>query len=869
MSIEVIKKSLEERFALPLPEYYERRIVFWKDEEQRFTQEIDELELDGVKILKLTGTNNFYAKKLLLSDDTKSNYLVYDPCSYEQSEDNWLYDIELYCGEAFFADKMSLQMDELGIDSTPEMRKAVKLYPKFFDNKERKEKLKSFNKKYDNASQLHIDVLCVLCGIAPGSVQDIIGAVLLHGLDDSENKCIEQITKFGSISLFWSLVQKTTGYIPNADNNNVEELAAHIIFSAASQTMSKSALKEFGRYISDKHSSFCYSIVHDLAKSEFSNDIKDICENVEYRFNLVKKFEKLNLNELLCCDVFPCINQVIIAKYFDEIKCNIIKSDDIISVIEKRRTLNGYSIFASYFDGLFYIAKMQQFFNDYAGEFNIAQANMVWKEYTSELYKMDTYYRKLHSAFGNVLKNSGSSELDDMFKSAIDYAENLYQNWYLKELTAMWINASSEDLISPNPISGTISQNSFYDKYVSRIKEHSTAFVIISDALRYEVGIELAKTFEIKNRGTVTISSMQSVFPSITKFGMAALLPGQNKIYQDNGDILIDGLKCSSTEQRNAVLCMADSESVAVQYKDFIAMKKPERSELIKGKKVVYIYHNTIDAIGDKAPTENRVFEACDDTIVEISNLVQIIAGLRASSQVLITSDHGFNYTYSPLTESQKITKSDLTDVKEVGRRYVIGTDKTKSDFLVPVNMEINNSDKSLKGLAPRDIVRIKMPGGGENFVHGGISLQECVVPVILFKNIRLDSKKYQANKEAFESSPVEISLLASTNKIYNMIFSLCFFQKDPIGKGKASASYNVYFIDEHNNIISDQQKIIADKTSDDGQDRQFRCNFSLKQNKYDKNESYYLLIVDENGNEKDKIKYEIDIAFAFEDFGF
>lgn len=28
----------------------------------------------------------------------------------------------------------------------------------------------------------------------------------------------------------------------------------------------------------------------------------------------------------------------------------------------------------------------------------------------------------------------------------------------------------------------------------------------------------------------------------------------------------------------------------------------------------------------------------------------------------------------------------------------------------------------------PLDIVRIKQSGDGENFVHGGMSLQECVV---------------------------------------------------------------------------------------------------------------------------------------------
>ena len=63
---------------------------------------------------------------------------------------------------------------------------------------------------------------------------------------------------------------------------------------------------------------------------------------------------------------------------------------------------------------------------------------------------------------------------------------------------------------------------------------------------------------------------------------MAALLCGKKKTVDTNGDILVDGMKCQSTEQRNAVLCSVDVDSVAVQYKDFIAMKKPERKKYLQ-----------------------------------------------------------------------------------------------------------------------------------------------------------------------------------------------------------------------------------------------------------------------------------------------
>ena len=96
MSTESIQFSLRERFAAPLPEFYKRRIMFWQDEDREFETMLDELEIPDVKIIKLTGTNNFAVKKLLLHDDLTSNFLIYNPFSYTQQQDNWLRDIELF-----------------------------------------------------------------------------------------------------------------------------------------------------------------------------------------------------------------------------------------------------------------------------------------------------------------------------------------------------------------------------------------------------------------------------------------------------------------------------------------------------------------------------------------------------------------------------------------------------------------------------------------------------------------------------------------------------------------------------------------------------------------------------------------------------
>ena len=152
-----IEQDLKRRFAAPLRDNYKRRIIFWQDPSGEFSNIVDEIHLDGVKLLKLTGNNNFAAKLLLSETDTESDYLVYNPVSYADIRDNWLLDIELY-SEEFRADLLSRRMQELNMPDNTQMRKVLKSYAKFFENKEREAKLLAFKSNYTNVGQLHIDV---------------------------------------------------------------------------------------------------------------------------------------------------------------------------------------------------------------------------------------------------------------------------------------------------------------------------------------------------------------------------------------------------------------------------------------------------------------------------------------------------------------------------------------------------------------------------------------------------------------------------------------------------------------------------------------------------------------------------------------
>ena len=862
--IEKITQELNKRFAAPLPEFYKRRIIFWYDEDREFEDKVEDLALDNARVLVLTGCNNFEAKKLLAVDDTTNNYLVYCPLRYEKPEDNWLINIELY-SEEFRADLNSIWMDEMGLPNNATVRRMVKGYRKFFNNIERRKSVAAMAKNIVTASQLHMAVMASICGMKDAQPSGIIRAVLSQSLDMDGNTIYQDMVKYGAQNPFWVMVAQATGY-SEGDDADLGRLATHILLTAATRTMRSEHLAGLDSFISTPHQSYCYDMVSEWLQTD-PDGLYHIARFVEDEARLSARFMKLNVEDLVDTECFPCINECILKILMKEISDYIINVDTISSVVEKRRTLVWYDLVSCYYEGLLQVANMQAFFQEHASGFHLAQARQIWSAYTTDYYKMDTYYRQFHLCFDNSLTVS-NEVLDDLFKHVVEKVEGLYNGWFLTQLGSNWSDVCADELAQYGRILEVNQQESFYRSKVA--SSENKVYVIVSDALRYEVAASLTEQLRRETQSKVTLESVQGVFPTITKFGMAALLPHKelNVVPKTTGgvSVLADG---ASTEMpnRDKVLKSAHGASVALQYKNIIKMKRADRQALVKGMDVVYIYHDKIDEASHTA--DNLVFPACDDAIAEIKNIVRIICNEFGGTRIFITADHGFLYTYSPLTEDDKVDKTSFNqqDV-EYGRRYAIMQKGAKPDYLMPVKFVDEQS--GFDAFAPRENVRIKMSGGGLNFVHGGISLQEMVVPVIDYQFLRNASKTYQRNREKYDTKPVTISLLSATRKISNMIFSLNFYQKEAVGDNRSACNYQLYFTDASGKQISDTARIIADKTSDNGQDRTFRCGFNLKSLKFSKQDSYYLVIADESGLQApQREEFQIDIAFALDEFNF
>jgi hypothetical protein len=186
-------------------------------------------------------------------------------------------------------------------------------------------------------------------------------------------------------------------------------------------------------------------------------------------------------------------------------------------------------------------------------------------------------------------------------------------------------------------------------------------------------------------------------------------------------------------------------------------------------------------------------------------------------------------------------------------------------DGTISIDMDYILKNKGIKAIVPNGDMMFKIHGGGYNYVHGGASLQKIAVPLIKYQHVRKDKAK-----EKDINRPVKVELISTSRKITNNTFTLKFFQTEKVlGKLKpARLKVAMYDNDE---TISQERLLIADKTSDNAEDRELKLNITLKPGKYPRDKTYYLKITDsETGIETGQpVPYEINIAISmdFEDF--
>lgn len=434
--------------------------------------------------------------------------------------------------------------------------------------------------------------------------------------------------------------------------------------------------------------------------------------------------------------------------------------------------------------------------------------------YSKELYRLDAYYRNAFIAY-QEMKEEASEGYAQVFS-----ALNKAYDQYLIELNTPWVKEMNEREFKVKDLKIT-KQYDFYKKYITPITTVKKV-VIISDAFRYELAQQLAELLGADVKNKVSCQAMLSAIPSYTNLGMAQLLPNDKieaVISEDKIDYAIEGIKTMSSN-RTKILQSVEQQSEVVDFASFDKFDKESGRVFFRNKQTVYIYHNWMDAIGDKKTSEYYTFESSKQCIEQLYKAVKRLYDSYNIGQVFITADHGFLFNYEEISAATSQPFPEVTQLLKEHNRFCITGKKEnnlKDSYQFPL-AHTTNIGTEAQVIIPKSINRFRKQGNiGKQFVHGGVSLQEVIIPVLELKRTK--------NPNAEE---VPFSLMEFPNNISSSTIRLKFLQEEPIGGNYKPMEITIGIYSKDGELISTETNVEFDQTSTTPTDRVYEVKLEM-----------------------------------------
>ena len=184
-----------------------------------------------------------------------------------------------------------------------------------------------------------------------------------------------------------------------------------------------------------------------------------------------------------------------------------------------------------------------------------------------------------------------------------------------------------------------------------------------------------------------------------------------------------------------------------------------------------------------------------------------------------MTADHGFLYQDTALADTFYLsTKPQGDELVVMNRRYVLGRELKDDPAFRTFEPDQLGLGSDLQVQIPKSIHRLKLPGAGSRFVHGGATLQEVVVPVL-----RVNKKRKS------DIRPVNVEVLPETDKITTGQLVVKLLQTEPVSDKiqPRTLRAGIYVGDT---LISNQPELVFDQPSDDKRDRYQNVRMLLSQ---------------------------------------
>lgn len=849
-------------------------LVFWNDADGEFSSQVDGIDIEGVKVLRLDQTPALQAK-IWIEREVGARWLVYAPFEEPEPAQDWLLDARLR-GKPFSADTASMQIDELGL-TTRSLRDHLKSRAKFLRARERFERIKRWVQPQDTAEDLDRKMVAA---VAKSETADpsaiflkVFGALAAEGGDlGARTKALDELAAYDIEEAFWTLVEREFGYKEVGTEPPTLRGLLYRIFAT-----------DFCNGVRNTPSPLTHFLIEARAKaaqasvfaSRWRTDMANygsydaLSSQVAEELRIMDILGPMHAEELADAMTFEGIEKRVIG----DLKARIIAGrganmDSAREIIARRRdghwanpllagaNASTRALAASY-DALEAAAGFFELQAKHGQGFSFPDARAAFEAYCSDLHQFDQLYRWFMRATESV-EPMGWSLLHELRERM----EDAYSGWFVGQLASAWgaVVEGSSGLLSTWKLDGVANQQDFYERHVAPAFDGGAkrVFVVISDAFRYEAAAELVGELNARSRVKARLDAMLGVLPSYTALGMASLLPHQRLAYKGNAglDVTVDGQPSSTLEQRSAIL--AAHGGVAIGRDAIMEMGKEKGREFVKPHKVVYVYHDVIDMIGDKRGSETKTFEATTQAIKELSELVSFIVNTLNGSTIFVTADHGFLYQESALDEADRSTVEEgMPGVLKPKKRYILGRGMWPMQNAWSGNTATTAGTDAGAGsvdfLVPKGAGRFHFVGGAR-FVHGSAMPQEIVVPVVVVK---------ESESEKAKTKVVEVSLLGSSNKVVTNKQRFEFIQNEAVSERVLPVTL-LFTIRDGDIPVSDEQAVTFDSASPMLDERKRSSMMTLAGGSYDRTKDYFLVARDAKTKaEAWRATLRIDLAFS------
>ncbi len=241
--------------------------------------------------------------------------------------------------------------------------------------------------------------------------------------------------------------------------------------------------------------------------------------------------------------------------------------------------------------------------------------------------------------------------------------------------------------------------------------------VIVTDALRLDVAHQVAERIGT----TATIQTGMSTLPTTTPFGMTALLPVDAPVTVDPaGDsLIVEGVDLSGKGGRQTFL--RRQLEAAGKRVTFLEVAELLQGSSIGDAELVVLFDYELDNQGHGV---GSLPAYVDGHVARLARAVSRLHELGVTTVELAT-DHGFLHHPPHLTDSLGTPPVAAVQKHGQDRRYAV----LKPD--APMVGLIRLQSPIAPGL-PLGFARgVRTLQKAKEYLHGGVSLQECVIPVI------------------------------------------------------------------------------------------------------------------------------------------